>query len=199
MVECPVCRTKFVANTVFCDECGLYLLESKEAGTDPLELEAFRTPLTFERAQPGQPDLPGTGPLSLRLRVGARSYSGNGSDRRREFEVLLVRPIRLGRIDPLKEVYPDIDLTADRALQHGVSRVHACVFRRGDFIAVEDLGSTNGTFLNGQRMAPYIPQRLKDGDQLRLGKLPVEVHFEYKSASRAGMRKQDPTVREPAA
>jgi pSer/pThr/pTyr-binding forkhead associated (FHA) protein len=40
---------------------------------------------------------------------------------------------------------------------------------------VEDLGSTNGTLLNGIRLDPYMPETLKDGDQLQLGKLLIEV------------------------
>jgi pSer/pThr/pTyr-binding forkhead associated (FHA) protein len=43
---------------------------------------------------------------------------------------------------------------------------------------VEDLGSTNGTLLNGERLSPYIPEILKDGDQLQLGKLLIEVCLE---------------------
>ncbi|GAB4548207.1 MAG: hypothetical protein Kow0063_43170 [Anaerolineae bacterium] len=95
----------------------------------------------------------------------------------RELEIPLSRPIRLGRIDPRQGVYPDVDLTDDLALEYGVSRKHACIFRRGNIVELEDLGSTNGTFLNGTRLAPYLPVPLKDGDQLQLGRLLIEVSF----------------------
>ncbi|MES1182301.1 MAG: sigma 54-interacting transcriptional regulator [Myxococcales bacterium] len=49
----------------------------------------------------------------------------------------------------------------------GVSRVHAELFRQGPLHAVRDLGSTNGTFLNGQRLTS--PSALSPGDVLRLG------------------------------
>ena len=42
---------------------------------------------------------------------------------------------------------------------------------------VEDLGSINGTFINGKRLAPYLPEALHDGDQLQLGKLLIEVEL----------------------
>jgi len=78
-------------------------------------------------------------------------------------------------MDPNQSIYPEIDLTDELALEAGVSRRHACIYRRGNDVEVEDLGSINGTLLNGKRLAPYIPEPLKDGDQLQLGKLLIEV------------------------
>lgn len=48
-----------------------------------------------------------------------------------------------------------------------VSRLHAAVERRADGYWLADLGSANGTFLNGQRLAE--PHRLADGDLIGLG------------------------------
>jgi transcriptional regulator with AAA-type ATPase domain len=48
----------------------------------------------------------------------------------------------------------------------GVSRQHAELFRQGPLFGVRDLGSTNGTFLNGQRIESAA---LSEGDVLRLG------------------------------
>jgi pSer/pThr/pTyr-binding forkhead associated (FHA) protein len=48
-----------------------------------------------------------------------------------------------------------------------VSGHHACVFRNGHQFAVEDLQSTNGTFVNGTRVSR---QALQDGDVVRVGK-----------------------------
>lgn len=44
---------------------------------------------------------------------------------------------------------------------------HARVFRRGDDVYLEDLGSTNGTFVNGQRLA--AERRLRSGDVVVVG------------------------------
>jgi pSer/pThr/pTyr-binding forkhead associated (FHA) protein len=176
MIECPICRSQYVTNTLFCEECGLYLLGTEKPDTDPLESEESSWLFGADSSQPG--DGPSREPLTVRLRIGASSSPENEGDPPRELLVSLVKPIRLGRIDPLKEIYPDIDLTADRAMGHGVSRVHACIFGRGNYAMAEDLGSTNGTLLNGKRLAPYLPERLRDGDQLQLGKLLIEVHFE---------------------
>jgi transcriptional regulator with GAF, ATPase, and Fis domain len=49
----------------------------------------------------------------------------------------------------------------------GVSREHAALVVRDDGVWVEDLGSTNGTRLNGSLLE--APRRLRDGDELALG------------------------------
>ena len=37
------------------------------------------------------------------------------------------------------------------------------------------MGSINGTFVNGKRLDPYLPEIINDGDILQLGKLKIEV------------------------
>lgn len=54
-----------------------------------------------------------------------------------------------------------------------VSRRHARFLLRDDSVFVEDLGSTNGTFLNGERIAS--PQQLRKGDVITLGESVVMV------------------------
>lgn len=60
-----------------------------------------------------------------------------------------------------------------------VSRRHARVVRRADGFAVEDIGSTNGTFVNGQRIAHLT--LLQDGDTIDLGDT-VRLRFMAASA-----------------
>ena len=40
---------------------------------------------------------------------------------------------------------------------------------------MEDLGSVTGTFVNSERLSPFLPEILDDGDELQLGKLRVSV------------------------
>jgi pSer/pThr/pTyr-binding forkhead associated (FHA) protein len=49
------------------------------------------------------------------------------------------------------------------------------VLRRDEGIFIEDLGSINGSFINGQKLLPYQIEPLADGDIIRLGRLDVEV------------------------
>ena len=54
-----------------------------------------------------------------------------------------------------------------------VSQVHARIFAKGDSFLVEDLGSTNGTYLNRRRIT--APAELHRGDQVKIGKTVMEV------------------------
>jgi FHA domain len=47
------------------------------------------------------------------------------------------------------------------------SSAHARIFQRGDFMYVEDMGSTNGTYLNGRQIR--TAERLKVADVIRIG------------------------------
>ena len=58
----------------------------------------------------------------------------------------------------------------DRAMSDpSLSRRHFRVSLERGRLFVEDLGSTHGTFVNGQRLKPYHARRLDDGDSLRAG------------------------------
>jgi hypothetical protein len=54
-----------------------------------------------------------------------------------------------------------------------VSQLHARLFRRDGQVFVEDLGSTNGTFLNRRKVSSAVP--LNRGDRLQMGKTVMEL------------------------
>jgi hypothetical protein len=169
MATCPFCQATYVANTVFCHECGHYLLEADKRETDPLDVK--------KNGWVGQPvngpQLDSSLPVNAR-RVAIRLKIG---PEKREIEVPLQRSIHLGRVDPALDVYPEIDLTPYNSLGKSISRRHATISRQGDTVVIEDMGSINGTFVNGKRLDPYLPELLKSGDILQLGKLLMEVEI----------------------
>jgi hypothetical protein len=76
----------------------------------------------------------------------------------------------IGRWDADSGIFPDVDLDADDP-EAKVSRRHARITRRGSQYFIEDLGSTNGTFINrGRRLLPGDRQPLNDGDEIIIGK-----------------------------
>jgi hypothetical protein len=83
----------------------------------------------------------------------------------------------LGRVDEAETGERVLDLTPYDAHKHGVSRVHASIGYAGHTLTLTDLGSTNGTFINNQRLVARQPRILRDGDLLRLGSLVVQVSF----------------------
>src|SRR5205807_9971729 len=77
---------------------------------------------------------------------------------------------QIGWWDAEDGVFPDVDLYSDDP-EAKVSRRHARISVRDGNYLIEDLGSTNGTFVNrGRRLAPGDRYPLKDGDEIIVGK-----------------------------
>ena len=77
----------------------------------------------------------------------------------------------IGRADPVSNFAPEVDLGGHGAIDSGVGRRHARLFLQDGQVMLEDLNSTNGTTLNGQRLKPGQPQVIRDGDTMVLGSL----------------------------
>jgi pSer/pThr/pTyr-binding forkhead associated (FHA) protein len=93
----------------------------------------------------------------------------------REFEFAADRETLIGRADPVTGIQPTVDLTAIDT-QRSCSRRHARLFRRGGRLyLVEEVGSMNGTFVNGRRLDTGVPVEVQPGDVLRFGVLKLEL------------------------
>ncbi|HLM03071.1 MAG TPA: FHA domain-containing protein [Pyrinomonadaceae bacterium] len=76
----------------------------------------------------------------------------------------------IGRWDADNGIFPDVDLDAHDP-EAKVSRRHARIVQEDGRYLLEDLGSTNGTFINrGRRLIPGMRQPLSDGDEVIVGK-----------------------------
>lgn len=74
-----------------------------------------------------------------------------------------------------REVYNDFPITEPE-----VSRKHTRIFQKGDVYFIEDLGSTNGTFLNNERLTSIQPLRV--GDVIILGE---SIHLLFEESKQA--------------
>jgi len=81
----------------------------------------------------------------------------------------------LGRSSAQSGYIPDIDLAAYGAREGGVSRRHAVFVRYQERVHVVDLGSVNGTKLNGEPLQPQVPYPVRSGDQLSVGNLQLSI------------------------
>jgi pSer/pThr/pTyr-binding forkhead associated (FHA) protein len=61
-----------------------------------------------------------------------------------------------------------------------VSRKHAIIRYQNEHLDLYDLGSSNGTSVNGARLTPHEPHTLRDGDEILLGKMMVKVLFQMR-------------------
>jgi pSer/pThr/pTyr-binding forkhead associated (FHA) protein len=170
MVKCQFCQTLHVDNTIFCSECGHYLLETKSRETDPLETADMSWQnLPIVEVDPTSALQRGSESLAIRLRIGPD---------KRELEMPLNVITHLGRVDAAASVFPEVDLSGFSDSSYGVSRRHARIMKQSGMVVVEDMGSINGTYVNGKRLDPYLPETLNDGDILHLGKLQIEIQIQ---------------------
>jgi serine/threonine-protein kinase len=77
-----------------------------------------------------------------------------------------------------KKHQPDIDLGQYGGVEAGVSRKHGRFLRKSDQWYVEDLGSTNGTFVNGSRIPANQLTAVERGDKIRFGQIELEFLLE---------------------
>jgi len=77
----------------------------------------------------------------------------------------------IGRFDSVTGMRPDIDLTNEDQSRN-VSRRHArLVIRDGQYFMAEEIGTMNGTFLNGRKLATGVLTPIEDGDEITLCRL----------------------------
>jgi hypothetical protein len=173
MITCPACGRRLEPDTRFCNQCGTHLATGATLATEPLSQQDLPTsevdPWLHLIDQHQNAILPATA-TALRITV---ARTGR--------QVLLLFPIGeidLGRSDPVCGIHPDVDLAPDGGFVEGVSRRHAKVVQTGNRIFIQDVGSTNGTFLNGKRIRPHLTYALREDDTVQLGGLELWVGFE---------------------
>lgn len=88
--------------------------------------------------------------------------------------------LQIGRSDARRDIKPDLDLSQDGGTEAGVSRLHALILQTAQGLAVMDLDSVNGTWVNNYRIPPRLPFAINNGDELKLGELVIHVFYEGK-------------------
>jgi len=79
--------------------------------------------------------------------------------------------IVIGREDVAGEVFPDVDLNPYQGDEKGVSRRQARLWLQGEQVFLEDLNSTNFTYINRQKLLPGQRYLLNNGDEVQFGRL----------------------------
>ena len=144
---CPACGSEIEAGDAFCSACG-YALRAAPA---PAPAPAAETP-------------PAPAPAGPRLVI---------ADSGAEIPLPAGDEVFVGREDPVSGIFPQVDLTPHGGEEGGVSRQHARIIAEGGAYFVEDLDSTNFTFVNKQKLAPKTRQPVGDGDEIRFGRVAV--------------------------
>jgi len=143
---------------VFCERCGVALvavpLSTRQLGDD-------------ESVQSNPSELGPEGVLILQVNNDPAPIM-----------VQLRQEVILGRTSEQSDEATFLNLSPYGADDQGVSRRHARLLRDESAVYVMDLHSTNGTQVNGELLPTGVEKRLRDGDELTLGRLQVYVYFE---------------------
>lgn len=153
MVRCPNCGHEELPGSLFCTECGARLIPRATASRPrkkrvppPGEKKAPSAVREDETVPLDSPGVPSKSKASLLIMQNGDKLPLVG---RAEFT--------LGRVTEGQPLIPEIDLSVYKAYDQGVSRLHAVLSLRADQVSITDLGSANGTWLNGVRL-PLIPR-----------------------------------------
>jgi CRP-like cAMP-binding protein len=86
-----------------------------------------------------------------------------------EFRLSAGSETLIGRRDPVTGIQPDVDLTPVDT-QRSTSRRHAKIYHRKEkFFLSEEIGTMNGTFVNGERVETGVPVEITPGDEVQFG------------------------------
>jgi len=164
MIICPNCKHDNMSGAMFCVECGAQLLGEDALTTQNISTDEFRKALP-------KVDQDMYVPFDGRDAWGSLHLLDTGQvlplSSRNEFT--------LGRISEGQPIMPDVDLSPYQAYAGGVSRLHAVIKQDGGRVVLMDLGSANGTYINGKRLQPNVEQIINHGDIVALGKLKIQV------------------------
>ena len=158
---CLHCGKKNRAKETFCYACGLILKVAAQAGT-----KRFTDRLTPNNEYFGMESV-----LILKI------YNTD-----HEYEIrpqVSDKGIFIGRRSVKSTIVPDIDLSEVGAEHQGVSRLHMMIKYdpETEAIQISDLGSLNGSFVNGNKLEHKGVKILHNGDEIKLGKLIMRADF----------------------
>ena len=154
---CPSCSNVISGEMIFCDFCGVDLANCSATSQPSLLVATDSNKTMYLGSLPR---------LVIQLTGQSLDFSHGKTS------------ILIGREDPVQNNFPDIDLTPYRGDELGVGRKHALFFEQEGNWFIKDLDSINGTFLNKVRLQPQVETVLKDGDELKFGRVAIQFHLD---------------------
>jgi hypothetical protein len=166
MIVCENCRHSNMAGALYCSECGAPLSPTETLTTHHIDTGKMQDLLLKQKkvAPPKPPVMAMSDWATLHL-----------LDTGQMLPLADRNEFTLGRISEGQPIMPDIDLSPYQAYARGVSRLHAVLKREASRVFLMDLGSSNGTYVNGKRLTPNVDHPISNGDVVALGKLKIQI------------------------
>jgi hypothetical protein len=181
MITCPSCRHTEPEGELYCTTCGAQLWGL--AFDTTVKISPFRKVPTEPKLNTSAHTAPTPPPLEALLGSAEHDLPvppGAIGLRLIDADILLTLQGKdafvVGR-EAGSTDGPDADLGPHGGRDQGVSRRHARLSRLGGQVLLEDLGSANGTWLNGEPVSAGTPMRLENGDLVKFARLMVRVEF----------------------
>jgi pSer/pThr/pTyr-binding forkhead associated (FHA) protein len=168
MILCPNCQHKELPGALFCSECGTQLVS-----LDILNTRSIQRTTTDNLALTTQ--IPEVGVRKMPVRSTIPNISLHLVDSAQILHLAERNEFTLGRAIEGQPILPDVDLSPFDAFTLGVSRLHAALRIINSEVVVADLGSSNGTRVNGQKIVPHVDYPINHGDVIALGKLKIQI------------------------
>jgi hypothetical protein len=164
MIICPNCQDKAMSGAIFCGRCGAQLIDMH------VPTHRIKSAETSGAAGQGAGEPEHAAAVQLKSRI-----SLNILERGEILPLADRSEFTLGRSAAGQPIVPDVDLTTYDAYAKGISRLHAVIKFVKEQATIMDLDSSNGTFLNGKRLTPYIETACAHGDAIALGRLKIQL------------------------
>lgn len=163
---CPICKNKNERKAITCGYCGALLDGTRTdrvattRNTDGLSMAPIKIPESFID-------------YALIPKNGVAIYAAGAS---KPSYLHIDKELIIGREEgETSETF--LDLSELDSFNMGVSRRHAVIRRVETGYEVIDLSSTNGSWLNNERLVPNNPYKLESGAQLRFGLLQILIIY----------------------
>ena len=192
MINCQTCGTPNLDASQYCDECGVRLVNKANELDELPNFEVRRADVpVFQSTNVTSVGIPNiaevireaernsNADLKLKGKIVHATLIIERSDAvGTEFQMTSDESL-IGRWDADNGIFPDVDLDRHDP-EAKISRRHARILHKNGQYSIEDLGSTNGTYVNrGRRLIPGSAQLLKNEDEIIVGKTFLRFYISH--------------------
>jgi pSer/pThr/pTyr-binding forkhead associated (FHA) protein/ribosomal protein L32 len=187
--QCPACGELNRPGVILCEDCGTNLTtgERPPMSTRVVPSGSLMNYESLLDMPVGGKETLDVGTFHKASKSGTSIFESNmilrlqveGTPKPLLLKLTQNHPLVFGRRD---QSAPDVnvDLSPYGGYHRGLSRRHAAMELRDQRLEIWDLGSSNGTYLNGIRLGADQRHQLRESDEVRFGQMVIQIFFQQK-------------------